>query len=82
MVRDESRSLVQPGRLCFHPGGTRRLAFLLLVLAVGAAAPGQPDVRVPFDVLNRNYPNFVSVETVKRLIGGGLNDLDAPPDQQ
>ena len=35
-----------------------------------------------FDVLNRNYPNFVSVETVKRLIGGALNDLDAPPDQQ
>jgi hypothetical protein len=46
MVRDESRSLVQPGRLCFHPGGMSRLAFLLLVLAVGAAAPGQPDVRV------------------------------------
>ena len=36
----------------------------------------------PFDVLNRNYPNFVSVETVKRLIGGALNDLDAPPNQQ
>ena len=36
----------------------------------------------PFDVLNKNYPNFVSVETVKRLIGGGINDLDAPPDQQ
>ena len=36
----------------------------------------------PFDVLNQNYPNFVSVETVKRLIGGALNDLDAPPDQQ
>ena len=35
-----------------------------------------------FDVLNKNYPNFVSVETVKRLIGGGVNDLDAPPDQQ
>ena len=36
----------------------------------------------PFDVLNKNYPNFVSVETVKRLIGGGINDLDAPPAQQ
>ena len=36
----------------------------------------------PFDVLNKNYPNFVSVETVKRLIGGAINDLDAPPEQQ
>jgi len=35
-----------------------------------------------FDLLNQNYPNFVSVETVKRLIGGAINDLDAPPDQQ
>jgi hypothetical protein len=35
-----------------------------------------------FDVLNENYPNFFSVETVKRLIGGGINDLDAPPAEQ
>jgi Type VI secretion system (T6SS), amidase effector protein 4 len=35
-----------------------------------------------FDLLNQNYPNFVSIETVKRLMGGAINDLDAPPTQQ
>lgn len=33
----------------------------------------------PFDVLNQNYPNFVSVETVKRLIGGASTILTLRP---
>ncbi len=35
-----------------------------------------------FDLLNAHYPNFVSVHTVKKLIGGGIDDTGLPPEKQ
>ncbi len=35
-----------------------------------------------FDLLNAHYPNFVSVRTVKTLIGGGVDDTHLPPEKQ
>lgn len=36
----------------------------------------------PFPALVAHFPNMLSVVTLKRLIGGGADDLDAPPGQQ
>lgn len=44
--------------------------------------PAQTHRLPPFDTLVRQYPGMMSVSELKIMIGGGANDLDAPPAQQ